>query len=427
MSSFRWGGKTWRAGNRKAFVKHLKSRGMRYEDWAAQHPDEARETFRWSDPIDARIQSTLGPEIASIRGEREDRREYHKQLQERQKYVTQQLAEMLKSVAPSVQNLYGQARDASAALGKGFAGETGDILSAQAANDNSFLQSVVGAPQGQLDARTATAGGAGLENSVYGLGFSPAQLMNEAGAAWGAQSAQLPYYASQRGASSLAEMLKAASDEDRKFGSDIRTLQSKRPGLRLELEDARRKDIEDRRRYNIGLKRQAEADRRSQLALEAQIAAINSRLAGTTGTTPTGEPDDKHHKDPKSGLIVENGWHHEKQGGEWVPVENKDPKDPKEKPGAKAHREAVKERGKAYESAVEGIHSDAEDLAKKTTTFDPRSPTGEKVTQKPRSQVRKALIGKYFKMLSHFAGKNGKGALRRWVTKAVDEALDLYY
>jgi len=429
MSSFRWGGKTFRSGNKKAFAKHLRSRGTSFDDWAAQHPDEARETFSWRDPIDSRIQATLGPEIASIRGERQDRRQYYKDQQQRQKYVTQQLAEMLKSVAPGVQNLYGQARDASAALGRGFAGETGDILAAQAASDNSFLQNVVGAPRGQIDARSATAGGSGMEDVIYGLGYAPAQTMNEAGAAWAAQSAQLPYYAAQRGSAAIAELMKAASEEDRGFGRQISDLQSKRPELRMALEEDRAKQLEDRRRYEIDLKRQAASDARSEAALEAQLIALGIRTKGTKGLDAAGSPDPDHHIDPKSGKVVENGWHHVKRRGVWVPVKDKTPKDPKDLSGeaAKNQRRAVHDREEAVRAATEDIYADAKDLSTvddSTVQGKLDALDGKKV---PRSKVRKILINKYMRVLGSFTGPNGKGALRRRVTRIVDEALDSIY
>jgi hypothetical protein len=178
-------------------------------------------------------------------------------------------AEMLKGVAPQVNQFYGEAADRQSAYSRGMA--AGQQMAEQgAAGQANQLLAQHGAPTQQ----TPT----GAQGEVlFGLGTLPAGTLAAQGAAFGSAAAFLPGSAVGRGQQDIRAAARTADEEQAAFDAQLATLQAKRPGL-------------------IGdITRQLQADQVQRQSIQTQNAYLQASLRRTgaeiTGVDPvTGQP-----------------------------------------------------------------------------------------------------------------------------------------
>lgn len=219
-----------------------------------------------------------------------------------------------------IQDLYRTAAGDVAGYAQGFAGDIRDIAAADAAEQANML-----AGTGQEGAIRNE--GVGMGDVLYGAyGWSPAKSFTETGAAYASDAALQPSFAArqaqqaayelyQQGLGNLVEFAKAIAEAKGNKYALVQELMDRRRQSALEARKLRMEEIERQRDWAMKMAyyelARGNADRANQYLGIAQNSAM--------GLGPTGQPKPGYHIDPKSGLVVKDGWHHVRVNGVWVP------------------------------------------------------------------------------------------------------------
>ena len=397
-SSFFWGNQWWGSGDQAAFAKYLQRHGVKYGNWARNHPGAARLFVGTGagpagrSPIDIANEQAdrlITPEIDSINRERARSAESNTHLMENAKGIYASLAGLLGSVGPETAKIYGNASSEETAIGKGFADAQAAIQDGSATDLKSYLGSI-GAPKEQIDQALAKVGGSGAADVVYGLGAAiPATQLNREGAAFSAAAAHLPAQAVGTGMEHLKMLLSDAMKGDASFADAITQAYAKRPGLVQDI-----------------LKQMAD-DARAERALRIQEGYYGQSnvktQAALTGTLPDGTPTYQAQQDAA-----------------------------KIAAGRKADRaKAVQARERAFESARQSMFDDVRRAAKPMTAKEKMAyAISHGITDLSKvpnttanyAQLKKAIFNQY-KGLLNYATRAGKAALKRRLNQMIDEAL----
>lgn len=147
---------------------------------------------------------------------------------------SQAVSELLKGVAPAVQQTYGQEADRQATYAKGYSDTMQKLLGQSADQINSTLQKG-GAPAGQMiDPGKAQAAG----DVLYGFGGSlPSKALSSAGAAFSGAAGFLPATALLRGAADVAANATAGEKTQQDIGDQLAQIAAKAPELEREIQN----------------------------------------------------------------------------------------------------------------------------------------------------------------------------------------------
>ena len=397
-TGFTWGGRQWGPNDQSAFASWLKARGASYDGWAKKHPGAAAR-FRAPAPgrpaatdlyglAGERASSAVNPELEWLMAERDRAEQKYKQMTEASRQWYSALAEAMKSVAPQIQGIYHQGASAIGALGAGFSDAEGAVQASEHAENSDFLNRVVGAPSGAVDAVNAAAGGEGAQDVLYGLGgYIPASTMEREGAGFAAAASFLPQTMLGQGALNEMDLGADFREGDQEFIDRIAAVKAKVPGLRDEI------------------LQQLIENMRAERALDIQEGYLGNTERSTTAEL-TGY-------DPVTGLPT--------------------PDATADVAGAKADRDKARKeasgaRETAFAEARQRIFTDAKGLIKEETVkVVPSKANGYKteekrVTKPSYVEAKKALFNQY-KDLLRYASRSGKPALRRRLNQIIDEAL----
>jgi hypothetical protein len=297
---------------------------------------------------------------------------------------TQGLAEayatLLKEVAPATETAYGNARDAQAALARGFSADQTSSQQKDAAAAAELLNRI-GAPAGQTQQVQGV--GAGVGNVSYGLGgYIPSTALNEQGAAFGAQARQLPAYALGRGQEQVGALRRAQQTREKELDEKLADIMAQVPGLRAKYYS----DL-------AGAENAKEATRiqKEYLGIAGQRQELSEfeTIANVTGIDPTtGQPT----------VAARNAA--QKTVGK-----------------GKANRQAAFDanRTKAFDAAAV--------LAQGTKNTNPATKYTKPVIKPTYKQAYSKLWSQYGQPLLRYAPANGKAWWRRQVTAFIKTAL----
>lgn len=246
--------------------------------------------------------------------------ELNRQAQERVKQG-QALAAWLQgqNFPGRIQSLYGTAAGDIAGYAQGFSGSMRNIANADAAQAANMLSGT-----GQEGAVRNE--GEGMGNVMYGaFGYNPAHSMSESGAAYAADAAMQPAFATQMAAHEAAQMQQEGLGALKDFAMQIAEVRGGKPELVMEYAQMRREAAqqaaEDEFKKYMALAslelRRGNAKRADQYVQMAYMAK--------QGLDPNGNPLPGYYRD-KNGYILPKGYRYNNKG-ELVSIKKPNEKD----------------------------------------------------------------------------------------------------
>lgn len=308
-----------------------------------------------------------------------------------QQGFTAALAQLLGGEGPAVSKAYDNAAGATAGFAKGLSDAEAHIADNENASLTDFLTKQ-GLTPDQIHAATSKIGGGAASDVTYGLGgYVPASNLEREGAAFSAAADKAPEYATGVGAQALAQMAKAATDQDTNFDTQLASERGKIPGVAQSL-------------LNDMLTRQQQQE---SIDIQRQYLGNTKRStdASITGVDPvTGQPTAKAQAAQASAAAKV----------------------------ASAKGKAGKARETAFAEAQQHVFNDAKGLSKPMTTDDKIawlvSHPGKTLADAPSSHApayavaAKQLFDKY-KFLLRYASRSGQPALKKRLNAIIADAL----
>lgn len=100
--------------------------------------------------------------------------------------------QLTSTIGPGIAGVYNQAAETQGNLAAGFSGQLRDTVAGQTAQDQAFLQNIVGAPAGQVAGVNPSAGGDAGNVLMGTAGLLPATALGQTGAAFASYGHTLP-------------------------------------------------------------------------------------------------------------------------------------------------------------------------------------------------------------------------------------------
>lgn len=175
------------------------------------------------------------------------------------------------TVGPGIAAVYNQAAQTQGNLASGFSGRLRDTVAGQAAADQAFLQNVLGAPAGQVQAVNPSAQGDAGNVLMGQAGLIPATALGQQGAAFGAYGATLPATVQRMAQGDMARLASQFSSEMGELSSQQAEIAARLPAIQAE-HQAR---LESQNMDRIAMAREIyESDRKFQMEMMAAEQAM---------------------------------------------------------------------------------------------------------------------------------------------------------
>lgn len=227
-----------------------------------QDPLRALSQAELNRQADQLTQAALRPQRQSIARQQAEARRQAMEDEQTYRLASQALADQLHGVGQDVSNIYGGAASRQSAIAQGYAAGQRAAEQQSADQANQLL-----ARQGQ----TADIGvGHGADAIYAGGGASPANFLNETGAAFGAAASMLPGAALGRGQQQISARIAAGQQEQDKFRQQLADLMERAPGIRADI----LKGL-----YGTELQKEAARVQREYLGVAQQKAATDAFAA----------------------------------------------------------------------------------------------------------------------------------------------------
>ena len=280
MATFKWGGRSWAAGDKKAFSTWLARHGSSYGAWSSKHAGAAAAfgPTTLMGLAGQQAQQSIDPELQALQQEQARSDASSKQTIDNSRSIDSALASLLGTIAPNIQSTYSGAAGEIGSLAKGFGDKAVADSAAQGQDQASFLKEVAHAPDAQVAGVQAAGGGQNLGDVLYGTrGFIPASTLAREGAAQVAEAQRLPGYELRQGDINATLLTKQAMQQDQSYADDMAKLRAQLPGLTTQA-------------YNNILSQQR-AEEANQIQREYLMGSQRKTDATITGIDPaTGLP-----------------------------------------------------------------------------------------------------------------------------------------
>jgi len=222
--TFKWGGREWGQGDKAAFDRYLRKRGVNPSKWARRHGVAAK-TF---DPVEAEIYSAVQPQLTGIDAERKRTADLFARRMQNLTSFTTALMPYLQQVPGAIMGPYREGAAGVESAGAGYGGRLNADSAAEASGINAVL-SQLGAPEGQ-QIQGGDAGGV-----LAGVGGLEADLMRASGGAYSAAASQLPKTASLESQLMMKGLIEGAGEADKSFSDQVLQVLQGLPGARSQL------------------------------------------------------------------------------------------------------------------------------------------------------------------------------------------------